>query len=122
MTLTRKEFLSSLIGLVAGAGGAAVLAGCGGGGAAAPDAGPVSCTTQGTGVLIETNHGHALSVSKDDVVAGVDRTYDITGSSAHPHAVTITAAMFKMLQGNTSVSVTSTSGGGHTHSVTVQCA
>jgi hypothetical protein len=38
------------------------------------------------------------------------------------HSVTVTAAQFAMLQNNQSVSVTSTSGGGHTHAVTIMCA
>lgn len=122
MILSRKEFLNTVMRALAGAGGAAVLAGCGGGASAGPDAGPASCTANGTSVLIEGNHGHTLSVSRDDVTAGVEKTYDITGSSAHPHAVTVTAAMFRRLQGAEAVSATSTPGGGHMHSVTILCA
>ena len=35
--------------------------------------------------------------------------------------VTITAAQFAMLAANTQVSLTSTTGTGHTHSVTITC-
>ena len=61
-------------------------------------------------------------VSKDDVVACVDKTYDIMGAAAHSHNVTVTAANFTTLQGNHQVMVTSTLGAGHTHGVIVMCA
>ena len=118
--MTRKEFLGSLI-------GAAALLACGGdsdgGGADAATSGK-SCTTNGTTATIGSNHGHVLTVSAADVSAGVDKTYDITGTSAHAHMVTVTAANFTTLKNNPngSVMLTSTSGGGHTHSVTIVCA
>lgn len=123
MSLTRKEFLSSVISVVAGAAGAAVLVGCGSS-SSGPDAAAKNCSTNGTAITIEANHGHALTVAKEDVVAGVDKTYAIMGTSAHSHNVTVTAAMFAMLKNNTSVTISSTAGGsdGHTHSVLVDCA
>lgn len=87
-----------------------------GGGASA------SCLDNGTNVTIGGNHGHVLAVSKDDVAAGVDKTYDITGASAHMHSVTVTAADFALLAANTAVMVTSTSGAQHTHTCTIVCA
>ena len=117
--MTRKEFLGSLI-------GAAALAACGGDSDGGTDAATSSksCTTNGTSVTIGTNHGHVLTVSAADVAAGVDKTYDITGTSPHSHSVTITAANFASLASNPngSVMVTSTSGGAHTHQVTILCA
>lgn len=122
MKMTRRQFLGTA---VIGAAAAA----CGGGpddGTSMPDA-PMnakSCTTNGTTATIGTNHGHTLTVSAGDVMAGVDKTYDITGSADHPHMVTVTAANFTSLQNNPngSVMLTSTSGGAHTHSVTILCA
>ncbi len=90
--------------------------GTGGAGGSAPDC------TNGTNVVIGSNHGHTLMVSADDVAAMADKTYDITGSSMHSHMVTITAAQFGMLAAGDSLTVTSTSGGAHTHDVTVICA
>jgi len=129
-TMTRKEFLGSVVKGAAGAVGlAALVAACGGddggggGGSGTPDApAAASCTMNGTTDTISNNHGHVISVTKDDVTAGVDKTYDIMGTSAHTHSVTVTAAMFTMLQGNTQVTVTSTTGTGHTHDVTIKCA
>ena len=122
MKMTRRQFLGTA---VVGAAAAA----CGGsddGNGGTPDA-PMTaknCTTNGTTATIGTNHGHTLTVSAADVMAGVDKTYDITGSADHAHMVTVTAANFTSLKNNPSGSVmlTSTSGGAHTHSVTILCA
>jgi hypothetical protein len=70
---------------------------------------------------IATNHGHVLVVPLADVTAAADVTYDIMGTSAHTHEVTLTAADFASILAGMSVSVTSTTGDGHTHQVTVVC-
>jgi len=122
MTMTRKDFLRSIVGAGVGAVGVAALAGCGGddgGGGATPDAPAAVCTTPTA--AIQGNHGHTLTVSLADVTAGVDKTYDITGTSAHAHSVTVTAADFTMIKAGTTRMVVSTSGGGHTHPVNVMC-
>lgn len=126
MNLTRKEFLSSIVSAVAGTAGAAVLIGCSDD-SPSGDAGIAkSCTANGGAASIGSNHGHTLTVSAADVNAAVDKTYNIQGTSPHPHMITITAAQFNMLKGSStaSVTVTSTSDGSpaHTHSVTVTCA
>lgn len=89
--------------------------------AGGPDATPASCLDDGGVVEISGNHGHVLAVSVADIEAGVDRTYDIQGDSAHNHTVTLTAAHFAMLADGASIQVTS-SNAGHVHSVTVSCA
>ena len=71
---------------------------------------------------ISANHGHVITVPLADVTAGVDVTYDIMGTSAHTHSVTLTAADFASLLAGMSVSVTSTEGDAHTHQVTLVCA
>lgn len=117
MAITRKQFLGAIVtGAAFGA-----LAACGGdddGGGGDIDAPPGTCALTET---IGSNHGHTLTVSRDDVTLAAERTYDIQGSSQHAHSVTLTAAHFAMLAANQSVTVQSTSGGGHTHSVTVTC-
>ena len=125
MKMTRKDFLRSLFGAAAGG---LVLAACGGddgGGTTQADA-PVSqasCTMNGTSVNIETNHGHVLMVSKEDVSAGADKTYDIMGTATtHTHSVTVSAADFAKLAQNMSVHLTSTTGGAHTHGILIMCA
>lgn len=87
-----------------------------------PPSGNANCLENGTASSISSNHGHNLTVSKADVQAGAAKTYSIQGSSGHNHNVTISADDFASLQNNESISVQSTSGGGHTHSVTVRCA
>lgn len=121
MTMTRKQFLRSVVGAGIGAVGVAALAGCGGddGGGGTPDSPAAACTAPTA--AIQGNHGHTLTVSIADVNAGLDKTYDITGSSGHPHMVTITAADFTMIKAGTTRMVVSTSGGGHTHPVNVMC-
>jgi hypothetical protein len=85
------------------------------------DAGtPVSCSS--TGAVVGDNHGHAVVVSDADITAGVEKTYDIRGTSGHAHAITITAALFAKLRTHMAITVPSTEVGGHTHDVTVTCA
>ena len=80
------------------------------------------CLENGTQSSISSNHGHSLTVSKADVTSGVEKTYNIDGSSGHSHSVTVTGANFATLQGNQQIIVSSTTGNGHNHSVTVSCA
>ncbi|GAB2777245.1 hypothetical protein [Salinimicrobium soli] len=90
-----------------------------------PDPDPsANCLQNGTNSSVSTTsgHTHSLSVPKEDVSAGVEKTYMLSQAAAHIHEVTITAAMFQSLQSNNSVNATSTSQSGHTHSVTVSCA
>lgn len=85
------------------------------------DGPPPSCAMNGTAVLIGANHGHAMTVPKADVAAGIEKTYDIQGTSAHPHSVTLTTAHFAKLANNEDVLTMSTDDG-HAHSITVRCA
>ena len=120
--MTRMQFLRSVVGAGVGAIGVAALAGCGGddgGGGGTPDSPAAVCTTPTS--AIQGNHGHTLVVSLADVNAAVDKTYDITGTSAHAHMVTITAADFAMIKAGTTRMVVSTTGGSHTHPVSVMC-
>jgi hypothetical protein len=124
MSFTRKEFLRSMTSVAVGAAGAALLVACGGGDeGGSPDAAVRSCTTNGTTTSIADNHGHALSVPRADVMAGTQKMYDIEAAGGHSHIVTVTAAMFTMLQSNTTVMVNSAAGDtdGHTHRVTIMC-
>ena len=121
MSMTRKEFLGTML----GAAGALALAGCGGDdGGGSADAAAKSCVMNGTTVSIDANHGHVLMVSKADVMAGVDKTYDIMGTAAHTHSVTVTAANFASLASspNMSIMVTSTVSSAHSHGITILCA
>ncbi|ETN96332.1 hypothetical protein [Zhouia amylolytica] len=81
-----------------------------------------NCLQNGTNSSIGGNHGHTLTVSKEDVEAGTEKTYNIEGSADHNHTVIITASNFSSLKGNDSITVTSSSDDAHTHSITVSCA
>lgn len=85
-----------------------------------------NCVDNGTVESISANHGHSLSVPKEDVQAAVQKTYTLTEGSGdfdqHIHQVTISASQFETLQGNQQITATSTSDEGHTHNVTVSCA
>lgn len=88
-----------------------------------PDPNPVAnCVENGTEVSIGANHGHSLTVSKEDVAAGSEKTYTLTTGNGHTHQVTLSASQFTTLKANNSITATSTNQGGHTHSVTVSCA
>ena len=119
--LNRKQFLSALAAVAALP---LVASACGGGddGGDSSDGSGGDCLADGTQATISSNHGHILAVSVADVEAGVAKTYDISGSAGHMHEVTLSADHFAQLQGNTSITVQSTSSGDHTHAVTVNCA
>ena len=143
--MTRLQFLRSLAGFGLAAVAVPTLAACqkqddplppdaSGGGMQTPDASasgspdagidgsmqPPTCAT--TSAAIGTNHGHSMTVSAADVTAGVDKTYQIQGTSQHPHAVVLTAAHFATLRQTGTVTVTSSTDAMHSHSVTVTCA
>lgn len=121
MTMTRKQFLRSVLGAGVGVLGVAAIASCGGddGGGSVDAPAANNCTTPAT--QIGTNHGHTITVSVADVTAAANKTYDITGSGGHAHSVTVTAAQFGQIAAGQTLNITSTSGGGHTHVVTVMC-
>ncbi|MCM8569818.1 hypothetical protein NE848_10535 [Gramella jeungdoensis] len=90
-----------------------------------PDPDPsADCLENGTNTSISANHGHSLTVSKEDVDAAEEKTYTLSQASTdqHIHEVTITPDQFNSLKNNNQITATSTSDGGHNHSVTVSCA
>jgi hypothetical protein len=68
------------------------------------------------------NHGHVFVVTLADVLAGAEKTYQIAGTSKHPHAVTLTADDMKTLLKGDLLRAKSTQGLTHTHRVHVRCA
>jgi hypothetical protein len=70
---------------------------------------------------IGMNHGHTMPLSAADVMAGVDKTYDIQGSSAHSHTVDISAANFADMTPGSVFVATSSTDAGHSHDVTITC-
>jgi hypothetical protein len=144
--MTRKQFLRSALSLSATALGLTVLSSCTGsprtpapdgslGRIDAPPGGlgsnmgsgsgsaPTSrCAQAGTQVTIGDNHGHILVVSEADIAAGGNKSYDIQGTSDHPHTVTLSADDFAALGANNAIMTTSTFDDGHDHSILVACA
>jgi hypothetical protein len=88
----------------------------GGGADAAPPSCPMPTAT------ISSNHSHTCVVPPADIDAGVEKSYDITGTSNHPHTIKVTAAQFATLRAGGQVTITSTFDDGHTHNVTLRCA
>lgn len=117
MLMSRAEFLRSIAGIGIGVAGITTLAACGG-----DDGGGGDCLVDGTKVTITELHPHAMTVSKEDVEAGVEKTYEMNGSG-HTHKFTVTAAMFVTLQGNGTVTGRSAPDTtNHTHAVEISCA
>lgn len=83
------------------------------------DAPAGACPTPKT--TIGGNHGHAFVVAAADIEAGVEKSYNIKGSSGHPHTVVVTAAMFADLKLNKAVTATSSEDADHVHPVTLSC-
>jgi hypothetical protein len=68
---------------------------------------------------IGQNHGHVLQVTMADVNAGVAKTYDLTGTAGHAHAVTLEPAVFERLRAGEIVRLPSTRTG-HLHRLLVR--
>jgi hypothetical protein len=71
---------------------------------------------------IGRNHGHAFPIGMSDVTAGLDKTYDLSGTSGHPHSVTVTADDFKRMRKGEVVRLASSKEGGHIHRLVLECA
>lgn len=116
--VTRQDFLKTGLaaaGVVVGIGGV----GCGGD----DDGGGGGGGNNGCSSDISPSHGHALTITAADISAAADKTYDIQGTSAHTHSVTVSANQFGNLDGGGQITLTSTAGGpdAHTHSIIVNC-
>ncbi len=121
MRTTRIQFVQGTLGVCAGG---FLLAACGGDdGDDGSNAGTGGTSTGGgaCGASIAANHGHMITVTKADAMAGAAKTYNIQGGSDHPHSVAVSAAEFAMLAAGDPVTITSSSDAQHTHSVTITC-
>ena len=127
MRHTRRKFLATTLTVLATSG-----LSCGGDEAATPPTGPdclsngATVDVVGAGGAAGGAHRHALSVSQEDVRAGVEKTYEVSSPSTHPHSLTLTADHFASLQANQSVTVpvttwTAADGRSHTHTAAVSC-
>ncbi|MEP7126938.1 MAG: hypothetical protein ABJE95_38760 [Byssovorax sp.] len=91
--------------------------------AATPIAAPAQAAACGERIVarVGQNHGHVFVVSAADVTAGVDRTYDLTGTAGHGHSVTLVAEHWTRLRGGENVRISSTREG-HQHRLLIKCA
>jgi len=71
---------------------------------------------------IGRNHGHIFPIGMDDLRAGVEKTYDLSGTSGHRHTITVTAADFARVRAGELVRLASSREGGHIHRLLLACA
>ena len=121
MDISRKQFCAAL----AGATVTLWLQGCGGGGGDSGGGPAPGSTTCGAGVgNITANHGHTLTILRVDLDSATAKTYDLSAANTdgHIHSVTFSPAQLASMKAGGSVTVTSTTATGHTHSVTASVA
>ena len=83
------------------------------------------CLENGALGNIELNHGHALSIPKEDIAAAKEKTYSIQGTADHSHEITVTPQDFTALKNVNATRIVdtySTTENDHRHSVLVFCA
>ncbi len=70
---------------------------------------------------IGRNHGHVFAIGVADVMSGKEKTYDLAGTSGHPHFVTVTGNDFERLRRGERVRLPSSKEGGHIHRLLLEC-
>lgn len=119
MRTTRIQFVQGTLGVCAGG---FLLAACGGDDDGGNEGTGGTSTGGGAcGASIATNHGHSITVTKAEAMAGAAKTYNIQGGSDHTHSVAITAAQFAMLAAGDPVTIMSSQDAAHAHAVTITC-
>ena len=68
------------------------------------------------------NHGHVLTIPFADVEAGAEKSYDIAGTSGHPHTVTLSPENLKTLLTGQDLRMKSSRDHQHQHRILVKCA
>jgi hypothetical protein len=67
---------------------------------------------------ISANHGHTAVISGAQISGGTAISLDITGTATHPHTVAVAQADLMALQNRQTVTKTSTTESGHSHTIT----
>lgn len=83
------------------------------GGASGSGGGTSNACTADLSAEIFDNHDHELHIPLADIEAGVEKTYETTGTANHCHTVVLTAADFATLKSGGSVMKTSCTGTNH---------
>ena len=116
----RREFtIASAMAILSGV--AITVSGCSGGsdsGSSTPTSPSPSPGGGGAVGVVAANHGHSASISQAEITAGGDLSLDITGSANHPHTVQLSGAELGQIGAGQRVSKGSSTGDGHTHTVT----
>ena len=69
---------------------------------------------------ISNNHGHAFVMTLENLKKNGAMSYNIKGTSGHPHMIDVTAQVLAALVAKNVVDIVSTNVAGHTHVVRLQ--
>jgi len=113
-SLTRREFtLEAAL---------AILAGCvitiGETACSKSTTAPTSAPPSDVNGNISANHGHIATITGAQITAGGALTLNIQGTATHPHMVMISQADLTALKNRQTVTSTSSTDSGHSHTVT----
>jgi hypothetical protein len=112
--LSRREFtLESALAILSAA--TITITGCGDDDNDSPTGPSGSNDKTGT---VSANHGHEAVIAAARLTAGLAISLDIRGMATHPHTVELTAAEVTSIGSGATVSKTSTTDSGHSHTVT----
>ena len=114
--MDRREFSVEAARFLLG-GAALVITGCGGGGGSVTGPTTSAAPVSDAAGTIATNHGHAVTISAAQLLAGGALEIEIQGTSSHPHTVSLTSGEVVAVRSGVRVSKEST-GNSHTHTVT----
>jgi hypothetical protein len=114
--MDRRRFIRNVA-----ASGAVVFLGGSVLGRARADDDPKTCSRGVTATVSQDPH-HELVVSREDIIAGVAKTYHVQGTSGHDHLVTLTADDFASLAAGNEIEEKTTITLLHRHTVSVKCA
>lgn len=113
--LDRREFtLAAALAMLSGV--TITISGCGSSSPSSPTNPPQSSSDK-TG-QISANHGHTAVITNAQLTAGGALALDIAGSGGHSHTVSLSAAEVVQIRDGQRVAKESSSGQGHTHTVT----
>lgn len=119
--MERKEFIKRSIMAVTTVPFIGLVSNCGGDDPTPAMPSEPNCIENGTTAAIGSNHGHTLSIPKSMIENGGPASFQIQGDSGHGHTVIINADQMAQLQRNERITIESTVGNGHVHSLSIGC-